>query len=222
MRVSDCMVFGAVTIEGGHPVSEAAQVMADEGVGMLVVGDERKAQGIITDRDIVVRCVSQGHGSDTCAVASHMTAPLTTISPDASPLDAAHLMRQKHIKRLPVEEAGVMTGVVSITDITQAMDQPLHDLLFGGGRTRKVPTSVFAGTLTHYFTKMGVAALDLEHPLHVGDRIHIVGHTTDLEQQVESLEIDHQQVDAAYSGDNVAVRVEARGRVGDAVYIVTN
>jgi len=75
------------------------------------------------------------------------------------------------------------------------------------------------GKVTHYFSKLGVAAIEIEHgKLHKGDRLHIVGHTTDLEQVVESMELDHHPIDEAVEGQNIAVRVEEHVREHDDVY----
>jgi putative protease len=77
---------------------------------------------------------------------------------------------------------------------------------------------LLAGEVTHYYSKLGVAALELRAPLHKGDRIHILGHTTDMEETVTSMEIEHMKVDLAEPGDEVAVTVVDKVREGDKVY----
>lgn len=77
------------------------------------------------------------------------------------------------------------------------------------------------GVVKDYFAKIGVAGIDLEGTLRVGDTIHIKGHTTDLEQTVGSLEIEHEQVEEAKAGDPIGVKVQDRCRDGDVVYKVT-
>jgi translation elongation factor EF-1alpha len=74
------------------------------------------------------------------------------------------------------------------------------------------------GTVTHYFGHLSVAAVSLTETLRVGERIHIKGHTSDLEQTVDSMEVDHQQVDAANPGDDVALRVDDHVREHDRIY----
>ncbi len=74
------------------------------------------------------------------------------------------------------------------------------------------------GQVTHYYSKIGVAALNLKAPLKTGDRIHITGHTTNLEQAVESIEIEHLKVDSAEAGDDVAISIVDKVRDGDQVY----
>jgi hypothetical protein len=74
------------------------------------------------------------------------------------------------------------------------------------------------GTVTHYFSHLSVAAITLTDTLRVGDRIHITGHTTNVEQTVESMEVDHQKVETAGPGDDVALSVADPVRDHDRVY----
>ena len=78
------------------------------------------------------------------------------------------------------------------------------------------------GRIVHYFTKLGVAAIELtDGDLKVGDRIHIQGHTTNFEQQVESLQIEHDKVNEAKKSQKVGIMVKDHVREQDTVYKVT-
>lgn len=77
------------------------------------------------------------------------------------------------------------------------------------------------GTVNDYFAKISVAGIDLTGTLRVGDTIRIKGHTTDLEQAVESMQIEHEQVEEAKAGDAIGIKVKDRCRGGDHVYKVT-
>ncbi len=77
------------------------------------------------------------------------------------------------------------------------------------------------GRVVDYFAKIGVAGIDLTGKLSAGDTIHIKGHTTDLEQVVESMQVEHDQVDEAGAGDKIGIKVSDRCRGGDHVYRVT-
>ena len=77
------------------------------------------------------------------------------------------------------------------------------------------------GVVKDYFAQIGVAGIDLEGTLRAGDTIHIQGHTTDLEQAVESMQIEHEQVAEAKKGDAIGIKVADRCRGGDVVYKVT-
>lgn len=74
--------------------------------------------------------------------------------------------------------------------------------------------------ITHYYNRIGVAVLKLSGELSVGDTISILGHTTDFTQPVVSLEIEHEKVQSAGSGMEVALKVLEPVRRGDKVYKV--
>ncbi len=80
---------------------------------------------------------------------------------------------------------------------------------------------ILIGKVIHYYTRLGVAAVHLGADLKVGDTIVILGHTTELIQQVNSMEIEHKKVLAAFPGTDVAIKVFEPVRPGDAVYRVT-
>jgi putative protease len=76
------------------------------------------------------------------------------------------------------------------------------------------------GVVSDYFAKIGVAAVSVEKEIQVGDTLHFKGHTTDLTQKVESMQIEHQSVAVAKAGDSVGIKVSERVRKGDIVYKV--
>ncbi len=77
------------------------------------------------------------------------------------------------------------------------------------------------GTVSHYYDKLGVAGIELSGELRVGDTIHILGHISDFTQIVDSMQIEHEAVDAAKAGDPIGVKVNERARVHDQVFVVT-
>jgi len=74
------------------------------------------------------------------------------------------------------------------------------------------------GKITHYFSKIGVAVIELEDTLKVGETIRIVGGETDFEQAVDSIEVEHQKVETAKAGDSVGLKVSQKVREGYKVY----
>lgn len=74
------------------------------------------------------------------------------------------------------------------------------------------------GQVTHYFSKIGVAIIRLEDALQVGDRIAVVGSTTDLEQDVKSIQVEHKNLDSAGPGDLIGLKVKDKVRAGDTVF----
>lgn len=76
------------------------------------------------------------------------------------------------------------------------------------------------GRVSDFFARPVVAGIDLTAPLKVGDKIHILGHTTDLEIVVESMQIHNVDVTEAKAGDAVGIKVPDRVRIGDHIYKV--
>ncbi|MCD6471063.1 hypothetical protein J7K86_00850 [bacterium] len=74
------------------------------------------------------------------------------------------------------------------------------------------------GKITHYFGKIGVAVIELSDELKVGDNIHIVGGNRDFTQVVDSMQIEHQSINEAKSGDVVGLKVDQAVREGDKVF----
>ena len=77
------------------------------------------------------------------------------------------------------------------------------------------------GKVMDFFARPVVAGVDMTGTLKVGDKIHIQGHTTDIEMVIESMQIDNANVSKAKKGDSVGIKVPDRVRVGDTVYKVT-
>ena len=78
------------------------------------------------------------------------------------------------------------------------------------------------GTVSDFFAHPVVAGIELTAPLRVGDKIRIKGHTTDLEMEVGSMQIDNQNVTEAKAGDSIGIKVTDRVRAGDSVYKITD
>ena len=119
--VADSMTRNPMTIEPDGTVREAAQLMASGEIGDVVVVDDERVIGILTDRDIVVRVLAQGGGPDDLVGDVCTEDPVVT-TPDADAADAVRLMREHAVRRVPVVEDGRLVGIVSLGDL--AMD---HD-----------------------------------------------------------------------------------------------
>lgn len=74
------------------------------------------------------------------------------------------------------------------------------------------------GRITHYFTRIGVAVVELTDKLSIGDRILISGSTTSFEQTIDSMQIEHEDVTTAGLGQSIGLKVKERVREGDRVY----
>jgi len=76
------------------------------------------------------------------------------------------------------------------------------------------------GEVSHWFDNINVVGIRLSGDLAVGDHVHIVGHTTDLEQEITSMQLDNEDVSEASAGDEIGVKLTSRARPGDSVYKV--
>ncbi|MCK4335754.1 MAG: translation elongation factor-like protein [Candidatus Aenigmarchaeota archaeon] len=76
------------------------------------------------------------------------------------------------------------------------------------------------GKVTHYFTDIGVAVIELEDTLKVGDEISVEGATTNFTQKIDSMQIEHKDVEEAKKGDSIGLKVTDRVREGDQVFKV--
>ncbi|MFQ5790115.1 MAG: translation elongation factor-like protein [Acidobacteriota bacterium] len=76
------------------------------------------------------------------------------------------------------------------------------------------------GTVTHYFPKPQVAVVKLTANIKIGDVLHFHGHTTNFQQKIESMEVEHARLETAASGAEVAIKVDERVRRGDELYRV--
>jgi CBS domain-containing protein len=120
--IREVMSENPTSVEASATIQEAAQLMDKEDIGNVLVVENGEVQGIVTDRDIVVRVLAQGNGPD-ASVREACTTDRETLGPDDSIEDAIKKMEQGDIRRLPVVEDGKPVGIVSLGDLAQARDQ---------------------------------------------------------------------------------------------------
>jgi CBS domain-containing protein len=122
MKARDLMAPYPGVVTAGDPLSRAAELMRDWDVGMVPVVDDPVAMhlvGVITDRDIAVRCVAPRHGGR-CSVGAHLTAgPLATVEPDTDAREVMEQMKAHQVRRLPVVAGGRLVGVVALADLAR-------------------------------------------------------------------------------------------------------
>jgi len=116
--VRDIMTKDVVTIDEKKSVLEAAQLMAQEELGCLIVTDKSLPVGIITERDIVRRIVAKRSSLD-LKVSEVMTNTLITVGPDTSLREAARVMSANKIRRLPVLKNDKLVGIVVSSDFVR-------------------------------------------------------------------------------------------------------
>ncbi len=121
LQLQDVMIRDVLTISPGATVVDAAQRMTEKNVSCILVTDPTgQVLGILSERDMLKKVVAQSHSS-VPTVADVMTTPVVFAAPNLSILDASRMMDSKQIKRLPVLQEGRLIGIVTLTDLTQAL-----------------------------------------------------------------------------------------------------
>ena len=128
MQAQDIMSADPVCVTPQTPMEEAARLMKDHNVGVLpVVSEEgsRQLVGVITDRDITVRHVAEGHSSPDCPVSEAMSENVKTCRTDTAVEDVMETMGREQVRRIPiVDERGSLVGMVSQADVVlEARDE---------------------------------------------------------------------------------------------------
>ena len=118
MKLREIMTTTVIRIHPEENVMVAARTMEHYNIGaMPVCGNDGRIQGMITDRDIVTRCLAAGRVPSATKVSDVMTAGIVAVRPDMDVHTAAALMGSRQVRRLPVMENGKLCGMVSLGDI---------------------------------------------------------------------------------------------------------
>jgi CBS domain-containing protein len=121
-RVKDVMTAGPVVLGKDAPLMEAARLMREKGIGDVIVVEGESAEGIVTDRDLVIRGVAEGADPSTTRLGQIISSELVAVAPDDPVERAIKLMRERAVRRLPVVEGGKPVGIVSIGDLAVERD----------------------------------------------------------------------------------------------------
>jgi CBS domain-containing protein len=125
MQIKDVMTKSVASVNADDSVERAAQLMQEYNVGSIPVCHGEKVIGIVTDRDITLRCVAQGENSKNLTVRDVMTSNPVTGSPTMDVHDAARIMSERQIRRLPVVDNNNLVGIVALGDL--AVEPKLSD-----------------------------------------------------------------------------------------------
>ena len=126
MIVKDVMSSDICTVQPDNSAMDAAQLMSRHDVGSIPVVNNNNLCGIITDRDIVLRCIAKGQQANNCKINDVMSKSAVTISSNHTIEEAEQLMSSEQIRRLPVVDNGKLEGVVSLADIARI--RPTKDM----------------------------------------------------------------------------------------------
>lgn len=120
MRASEIMTADPQTVSPSDSVQQAARIMRDSDVGIVPVVDasgDRRLRGVITDRDIAVRCVAEGKDV-TCLVGDMMSNDIVTVRPDDDVSQVMDRMKSEQVRRIPVvDDNDCLVGIIAQADL---------------------------------------------------------------------------------------------------------
>ena len=118
MKVRDLMTKQVIRIHPEEPVEVAARTLAQYNIGVLpVCGRNGELYGMVTDRDLVIRCMATGRSAANVRVQDVMSGHVVSVGPDLDGALAARIMGKQQVRRLPVVENGKICGMVSLADL---------------------------------------------------------------------------------------------------------
>lgn len=120
--VQDVMTTDLATCPSDTSLVEAAKIMRDRDVGDVLVTEQGRLRGIVTDRDLVVRCLADGKDPSQARLGDACSTDVVTATPSMSVDDAAQLMAENAIRRVPVVDGDRPVGIVSLGDLAVERD----------------------------------------------------------------------------------------------------
>jgi signal-transduction protein with cAMP-binding, CBS, and nucleotidyltransferase domain len=132
VSVAEVMNKAVIVMDINSDIPAIAREMASRDAGSIIITENGKAMGIITERDLVKGIITEDRRPSEVAVSKILSTPLVTVKPETSVIKASEIMLKANIKRLPVLENGTIIGVVSNTDIlmvTPGLNTILKDLI---------------------------------------------------------------------------------------------
>lgn len=128
LKVEDVMVKEVITLDEGSTIKEASDIMNKFEIGCLIITEKGKAVGILTERDLLKRVVSQAKNPKRTIVSTIMSQPIIVVEPEMDLEEAAKLMFKMKIKKLPVVKDGQLLGLVTLTDLARFQPQMIRIL----------------------------------------------------------------------------------------------
>lgn len=128
LKVGDVMTKGVIYVKPDENIQRVAEIIKKNDIDSVIVIEQGKGAGIITDRDIIIKVVSEGKHPKSTLASTVMTSPLITISPEEDIEKAARIMRDKEVRRLVVTKDNNIVGIFSEFDLVQ-VEPAMHLLI---------------------------------------------------------------------------------------------
>ena len=122
-KLRDIMSPAPVSMAATEPVSAAARAMKEHGIGTVLIVADGRLSGLVTDRDIAVRVLAENRDPVATCVGDICSTELAVLGPDDDVEQAARLVRERAVRRIPIVQDGTPVGVVSLGDLALQKDQ---------------------------------------------------------------------------------------------------
>ena len=120
MKIKDCMTKNVISVGASEPVAVAARLMSRYNLGALPVQNaDGRLCGMVTDRDVVLRCVAARRDAEHMRVGEMMSTGILAVEASEDVLRAAQMMSRAQLRRLPVTQNGRLAGVLSMADLAR-------------------------------------------------------------------------------------------------------
>jgi CBS domain-containing protein len=119
MLVKELMTTRLVSVAPESNVKDAALLMNQHNIGAVPVVEGTAVRGMLTDRDIVLRCVAEGRDAGSIRVSEICSSGTISVKPSQSVNEAMHLMASEQVRRLPVVDNGRLVGMLSLADVAR-------------------------------------------------------------------------------------------------------
>jgi Predicted signal-transduction protein containing cAMP-binding and CBS domains len=168
LHVRDIMRKSVITSSMKETILDAAKKMSEYGIGSVVITDDDKPVGIVTERDIVRKVVSRDMSAKEVSVFDVMSTPLISIAPDVEVIDAVRMMKERDVKRLIVFKNGEMVGIITDNDVIRChpgITRVISDMI---DSSRRLAPQEVKGWLLGFCEECGNYSFALEY---VGNRL---------------------------------------------------
>jgi len=123
LTVSDIMTSKVITVSKEENVAETAKLMVRHGIGSVIIVEDGKPVGIVTEKDILDKVVSQDKRGSEVKVSEIMSTPLITVEPESTLEEAIDTMARYDIRRLPVVRGDTLLGIVTSSDVIRGTSE---------------------------------------------------------------------------------------------------
>lgn len=123
-KMRDIMSAAPVSLPGTETAAAAARAMAERGVGVVLVSTDGQLTGLVTDRDIAVRVLAEDRDPRSTSIGDICSTGLFVLGPDDDLDQAARLVRDRAVRRIPIVQDDIPIGIVSIGDLALEQDEP--------------------------------------------------------------------------------------------------